>query len=195
MKYILSTVFGFVLLSSTNAQNNEFSVTVGGGTMQEVIREAVYRADIFSEQVLNTGLDYIGLGGDVPVQNFQSKGFVSLGYKRYLKGKSDIGVSLLYQPYENTTTYQGRPSHITRGRMGFLQFRWNITYVNRPYFQTYFGLSGGVGYETNSNNGKYIWPGFHIHALGLRIGKRVGVFGEVGLGTNGILNGGIFAKF
>jgi hypothetical protein len=79
-----------------------------------------------------------------------------------------------------------------------LDYRW----VMRPGFQLYSGAGFGVrfrhgtytqGEETDTLNKAL--PTFHINALGLRFGKNIAFFAEIGAGYKGVLNAGINAQF
>jgi hypothetical protein len=79
-----------------------------------------------------------------------------------------------------------------------LDYRW----VMKPGFQLYSGVGFGVrlrrgtytaGEETDTVNKAL--PTFHLNALGLRFGRAVGFFLELGGGYKGALNAGLSAQF
>jgi hypothetical protein len=79
-----------------------------------------------------------------------------------------------------------------------LDYRW----VMRPGFQLYSGAGFGVrlrrgtyteGEETDTLNKAL--PTFHVNALGLRFGRNIAFFAEIGAGYKGVLNAGINAQF
>ena len=72
----------------------------------------------------------------------------------------------------------------------------------RPGFQLYSGAGFGVrlrhgtyieGEETDTLNKAL--PTFHINALGLRFGRNIAFFVEIGAGYKGVLNAGLSAQF
>lgn len=79
-----------------------------------------------------------------------------------------------------------------------MDYRW----VYKPSFQLYSGLGAGlrfrkgeyhVGDELETTNNTL--GTIHVNALGLRFGKQVGLFFELGFGYKGVFNGGLSAQF
>ena len=78
-----------------------------------------------------------------------------------------------------------------------LDYRW----VMRPGLQIYSGVGFGLRYrhgtyqtEGSSEVNKFL-PTFHINALGVRFGRKVGFFFELGAGYKGVLSAGLNAQF
>lgn len=78
-----------------------------------------------------------------------------------------------------------------------LDYRW----IMREGFQLYSGAGFGVRYRhgayqtEESDTVNKVLPTFHINALGVRIGKKVGFFAELGAGYKGVLSAGINGQF
>ncbi len=78
-----------------------------------------------------------------------------------------------------------------------LDYRW----IMRPGFQLYSGAGFGVRYRhgaystEGSETLNKVLPTFHINAIGLRIGKQVGFFAELGAGYKGVLSFGLNGQF
>jgi len=78
-----------------------------------------------------------------------------------------------------------------------LDYHW----IMREGLQVYSGAGFGVRYrrgtyettETETHN--RVLPTFHLNAIGVRFGRKVGFFLELGAGYKGILSGGINAQF
>lgn len=79
-----------------------------------------------------------------------------------------------------------------------LDYHW----VMREGFQLYSGAGFGVMFrrgtyhdadETDSVS--KVLPAFHVNALGLRLGRKVGFFAELGAGYKAVLCAGINAQF
>jgi hypothetical protein len=79
-----------------------------------------------------------------------------------------------------------------------LDYRW----IMRPGFQVY----SGVGFGLRIRRGRYAdedetitrtmaLPSFHLNALGVRVGKKIGFFFEAGVGYKGMLSVGIDGQF
>jgi hypothetical protein len=78
-----------------------------------------------------------------------------------------------------------------------LDYHW----VMRPGFQLYSGAGFGLRYRhgtyetTESDTFNRILPTFHLNVLGVRFGRTVGFFAEIGAGYKGILSAGLNAQF
>jgi hypothetical protein len=79
-----------------------------------------------------------------------------------------------------------------------LDYHW----IMRPGFQLYSGAGFGVRIRrgTYTDTGETdtvtkVLPAFHLNALGMRVGRKVGFFAELGVGYKGFLAAGINAQF
>lgn len=79
-----------------------------------------------------------------------------------------------------------------------IDYRW----VLKKGFQLYSGAGFGVRIRKGTYNDldstdtvSKALPTFHVNLLGFRIGKKVGLFGELGAGYKGIFCGGLNAQF
>jgi len=79
-----------------------------------------------------------------------------------------------------------------------LDYHW----IMRPGLQVYSGAGFGVRIrrgtytdETSTDKVTKAVPTFHINALGVRFGQKVGFFAELGYGYKGVLAAGVNAQF
>ena len=78
-----------------------------------------------------------------------------------------------------------------------LDYHW----VMHEGFQLYSGAGFGIRYRrgtyetTETEVANKVMPTFHLNVLGLRVGKTVGFFAELGFGYKGTLLAGINAQF
>jgi len=78
-----------------------------------------------------------------------------------------------------------------------LDYHW----IMREGFQLYSGAGFGVRFRngtyetTESDTLNKVLPTFHLNAIGLRFGRRIGFFAELGAGYKGILSFGINGQF
>jgi len=79
-----------------------------------------------------------------------------------------------------------------------LDYHW----VMKPGFQLYSGAGFGVKVRhgsyadgTDSDTETRALPAFHLNAIGLRLGKKVGFFAELGIGYKAILAVGLNGQF
>ncbi len=75
-------------------------------------------------------------------------------------------------------------------------------YYSTGFVQVYSGLGAGVSFskssptkQTTGSESKSTDFAYQVNAIGARVGRTIGVFGELGFGYNGVLNLGISAKF
>jgi hypothetical protein len=79
-----------------------------------------------------------------------------------------------------------------------LDYHW----VMRPGLQIYSGAGFGVRFrkgrytdESATETFNRTLPTFHINAIGVRFGQKIGFFGELGFGYKGMLSVGVNAQF
>jgi len=78
-----------------------------------------------------------------------------------------------------------------------LDYHW----IMRQGFQMYSGAGFGVRFRhgtyaaTEADTVTKVLPAFHLNALGVRFGRKVGFFLEAGVGYKGLVSGGINAQF
>lgn len=131
-------------------------------------------------------------------------GSISLGYTYNIKKWLSIGGTFSYTGvYRNyldrvTTTKTGSENTYDFCLTPMLRF----TYFNRKYVRFYsqIGLGIAVGRTTMKlNGGKYSLSEFHVSGqasfLGISVGNRLFGFGEIGVGTQGVIVAGIGYRF
>ena len=79
-----------------------------------------------------------------------------------------------------------------------LDYRW----IMRPGLQVYSGAGFGIRIrrgrytdEDETTTKTFAIPSFHLNALGVRFGKKIGFFFEAGVGYKGMLSAGINGQF
>lgn len=79
-----------------------------------------------------------------------------------------------------------------------LDYHW----IMRDGFQLYSGAGFGVRYRRGTYSDadetdtvSKVLPTFHINALGVRVGRKVGFFAELGAGYKGMIAAGLNAQF
>lgn len=131
-------------------------------------------------------------------------GPVMIGYRHYVNKHISFGIMGSYTAYKTDYKYTLNDSVIGRTDDKFytVMARGDINYINDNYFQIYSGLSVGLtNFKTNyadstSSNGLSTnHLAYQINLVGVRVGKNIGAFIELGFGYNGIFNGGISYKF
>jgi hypothetical protein len=79
-----------------------------------------------------------------------------------------------------------------------LDYHW----LMKPGFQLYSGAGFGIRYRRGTYTAvddtetvSKVLPTFHVNVLGMRVGKKVGFFAELGAGYKGVLSAGLNAQF
>lgn len=79
-----------------------------------------------------------------------------------------------------------------------LDYHW----VMRKGFQLYSGAGFGVRYRRgtytdteSSDTVNKVLPTFHVNLIGIRVGGKVGFFGELGAGYKSVISAGVNAQF
>lgn len=187
-------VIAFVLLllichGSVNAQEqkNEFLVTAGAGSFQDVIQGIGEIAPI----IVTFGLIRDETEAVTPV--------IGVNYKRHVSDLLSVGGTFNYQQFENTYYVLNKKVGDTDVKYYTFMGRFDLTYLRTPIFQMYSGLSAGLSAATESGTGvesdSEYWFAFHANALGMRLGKQLAAVLEIGFGYNGIFAAGLSYGF
>lgn len=119
---------------------------------------------------------------------------VGLGFG-YQKMSGDIMYDYYDQNTGNYTQIQENASISIFSVMPEVRFNWVTAPDNS--FQLYSGLNFGLDFineehdvQTNLDR-TYRQPGFHINGIGIRFGKKVGGFMELGIGNRGFISAGM----
>ncbi|MEI7725148.1 MAG: hypothetical protein WCK09_08590 [Bacteroidota bacterium] len=129
-------------------------------------------------------------------------GTLSFGYQRTLGKVISLGVTASVNPILSNIVYK-KGTTGTSAEMAFtLMPKMEITYVQHGVFAAYSAIAVGVSYLTrkvNNANGTTetgtLWRvGYQISLVGVRVGKNVGGFLELGYGYQGLCRLGLSAK-
>ena len=156
------------------------------------------------------GLQEIGGGiGQFAVNQLQDSGlrlasptfFVT--YKAFISNGFSLGITAGIQSLQGSSIY----SNLNAQMMPFDYNQTNYTvaaegtfmYSSRGVFQAYgivgLGLLHWTERDIDQDNTRYIESGnkftYQLTPIGIRIGRTIGVFGELGYGYKGIFHGGI----
>ena len=196
-KFILLTLtiffFGATSLSAQGTQsavkkpkkdqaelNNDFYASYGTGTIYYFIENEGIKANYLSGTFL-------------------------VGFCRSLNPVIAVGFQMSYTNIGRSEGSYGYPgSYTTQMTDNLWQGLANIRfrYLNKPSFCMYSGIGMGVTmdyyqktYNSVTSKGQKLLPAGQLTLLGFRVGRALSFFGEFGIGTNSILNGGVSYKF
>lgn len=131
-------------------------------------------------------------------------GTLNFGYKRYIKNKFGILMNITYSQINGS--FQNKISDTlsfkTKDNIVAILPGFEYHYFNRKIVQLYSGIQLGV-YVKNKKlidnrqtiKQKNVGFAFQVDALGVRVGKKIGGFVEIGFGFNGIVKVGISGQF
>lgn len=125
---------------------------------------------------------------------------IVFNYGRFIKEDLRLGFTFGYQKFEVEHFVADYSSFTSEISYYNFMVRGDYTYFRREWVQLYSGAGLGLAVvmeedvDEKETETEY-WFAFHVNALGVRVGKRVAGFAELGFGFNGILAAGVTAVF
>ncbi|MFP4488176.1 MAG: hypothetical protein ACLFN1_02630 [Bacteroidales bacterium] len=193
MIILLFTVSNYKSHSQTIGHDHEFTVGVGFVTTDQVLGVFI---DIFRA---------LGTLGNVYSDNVNYTGALYLNYKYFFTPRFAAGLSVLTDKARGDLVNDDDQVLGSFNRRALtLAPEVSLSYVNRKSFRMYGMIGAGYtfGREKSTNDlgednytSSYNHINFQLSPLGLRLGKQIGAFAEIGFGYKGILNIGISGYF
>ncbi|RPI17984.1 MAG: hypothetical protein EHM58_07105 [Ignavibacteriae bacterium] len=197
-KTLLLLIILFIFTPDIQSQKlkNEMAFSYGFGSIQEIgtdlgIGLLIYAFDIFTDSS-----DISGASGPI-----------ILKYNKFVSSNISFGLTASYTGM-SITNYSSstEPRTETHYSVKFYTLMGNANFIYSPknIIQLYSGISLGMTFanakatstvtkEPYNNSGSTL--AVQVNALGIRVGNKIGGFLELGLGYNGIVNGGFSVKF
>lgn len=159
-------------------------------------------AGLYTSKDIYTNLEY-GTN-DVWGKNATATYFLSFSFFQHKK--LEVGLGLGYQRgrRENQVIFQNG-TYIDEERPVYFytfmpELRLNWIQSEDGLFELYSGASVGITFVDEQNpdpseNDFFPIPAFHINGLGMSFGKTFTGFMEIGMGSRGLLSGGIAYRF
>ncbi len=192
--YILLLNFFFCI--PLIARDGKSEITVGYGlfsTANAVIRSA----DIHSTG-LSTGMTSV---------NRRHSGAFHIDY-RYYDYKTHylpvaVGGTFLYEQAQSDAFAGNAETGRFDDRFYTLLGKMNLIYFDKGKLLLYGAMAAGVTYCTrrftandgNSDDAGVVHLNFQLTPIGIKYGDRIGIFAEAGLGSEGMICAGVFARF
>ncbi|MEO8532690.1 MAG: hypothetical protein ABI441_03020 [Flavobacterium sp.] len=190
----------FITTGTIKAQDfgkNEFHVAYSDGFTLGAV-------NTFSN-VLSTAIVDGFTGEKTKLTSESSFGMLEVGYKYQIGERFRLGLDIGYQKYNEKTVTEKTLKTVKR-EATFIVFmpNLNFSYIKTPLLDFYGSLGAGAVLTnekvTESNNKKaatenqmdFAWQ---VNPVGLRVGKSLGGFAELGFGTKGFVTAGINYKF
>jgi hypothetical protein len=134
-----------------------------------------------------------------------SSGTFSIGYNRKVSRVVMIGLVVSYTNCHSTGDYspvgshQKYKVHISDDIISEIEMI-TLNYVNKPVVRLYSAVGVGVTVAFSSVVGgkastRQMFPAGQVTFLGIRIGRSLGGFIEFGVGSTGMISGGMSYKF
>jgi hypothetical protein len=189
-KIFFQLLFAIILVYPLSSQTtlksgpkNEIYFSYGAASAQQI-------ATIFDGAII---LPFIAtdFSVDSPI------GPIIAGYRRNFSDQFSMGLMGSYTAFNQEYTVLGEQFRVQNTFITTM-LDGTILYNPKSTFQLYSGLSLGSSIytqkDTSQTASKTIFA-FHLNAIGLRVGKTIGAFVEIGYGFNGLVNGGFSVKF
>lgn len=188
-----------VLIGYSQDRNNEVYLNYGVGTMP-AFSEAF--GDFFEDLLIGAFT-----GATVQSTETNTFGVAGLGYKRNLSKRITLGLGFLYQSFDVTQTVKmpltGNLVDIKSQDIYYtFMARFDFSYVTTEWVNMYSGVGAGVSVnqyvfddDKQGKDDNNIYVAWQVNAFGIRVGKTLGGFAEVGFGYAGIVNAGLSLKF
>lgn len=177
-------------MNAQSFNHHDFSLSYGVVTPE---RFYTFKSSILDDQLPDNRYirDNYSSSGNL----FFTYRFVSLNEFLVWGGTVGYGISSM------EVYYMGQKQGVIDRQFITASFELQYRYVNNGFFQMYSGIGVGLiaGKErftseiegVNSDSRNMFLPGYQLNLAGVRFGKRLGVYLELGYGYKGIMNIGI----
>lgn len=197
-KYKLLPLFILILgYSIANAQEkgaSDLRIGYGIGTSNDMLN------------LLTDAITYPASLGTITYTNEVNSGAIFLEYNYAIKNKLTLGVDLVYEGFfKDVVSFD---TVIGKQRDNTLTFgvKCDYNYLSKPTVRLYSGIALAFSLMmqqftsndpattgvTNANNGAF---NFQVTGIGVRYGKQIAGFAELGFGYKGILSAGLSFQF
>ena len=126
------------------------------------------------------------------------KGSFFVTYKYHVTEKFALGAAAGYNAAADENKYTYFDRHKTRRTAFTIAFESTFYWVKKKNFQLYSLAGAGVFHKKIDKDGLVTTdagPSFQVTPAGIRFGREVGIFLEVGSGYKGAANGGVSLVF
>lgn len=189
MKAICTLLLGMLLASSAPAQpiepKHELFLSVGDAGLIFALEDIVVA---------------VGTLGNVTYGDQEGRFQVSGGYQRHFNRWTSAGVTGSWAGSRKTMYVRGARYDEVERRLLTLMAEGRLHWLRKPAVGLYSGLALGVFQMSDDlaslpKSDDLTGPGIHVILLGVRAGRDVGGFLELGAGFNGFLEAGISGRF
>ncbi len=186
--YLMTFIFAFPLLGIAQSNRNEIQASFGPMTREHVV------LDIFE----NTGRSIVR----EPLKKITFSKSYSVTYRYQTNNRLTIGFNTSIASGSSIKSYWFESRNAYTHKSFILSFEAKFKYLSRPNIELYyFGGAGGFVVREKKLNQlynsytTYAYPTLQVTPIGVRIGKTIGVFTEIGYGYKGVINLGLSGRF
>jgi hypothetical protein len=122
----------------------------------------------------------------------------TFGYERWLSRWASLGVSTAYASAHRMVYYNNIPDSEEHQNLFTMMIDTRAHWFRRTSFEMYSGLSFGMadwGSEYAGDHSSDLGMAIQVTPIGMRIGRDLAAYGELGIGHNSILRGGLSKRF
>ena len=137
----------------------------------------------------------------LPAKHIDFSNSYSVTYRYQPNRKVALGLTSVVATGRSYKNYLFESASHYKHTSVILAFETKFIYVDKPLLTLYslIGLGGLLLYEKNLDRPKtptniFNWPTCQLTPFGIRYGKKIGIFGELGYGYKGIINMGASLK-
>lgn len=186
---LLMLVFPVQTMVAQGNRNSEISASYGVISTDDI-------ANIFGEIITSIA--------GYKTKNPTYTGIINVGYRNLINKRWLIGLTVSYEKSKAEAYVLDSKIGTEKNTYYTLAAEANYQYICGSMFQMYSGF--GIGFtqasatllRTDNNpdtNDKNNHINFQFTLAGIRVGKTIGAFGELGFGYKGIVNGGVSFRF
>lgn len=196
-KMFFIAIICLLLGVNVSAQKRELKVSYGAFTSNEFLQ-------IFGDEIMTTALTM----GNYSSSNSKSIGAFSVDYTYALSKRLRIGGAFVFDANNKNVSYDKgvKAAGKTNNYYFTVMPQATFAYVTKPCFELYSGLALGASMRRETFNpaasttykkevNTVFLPAFQVNAIGVRVGKTLAGFAEVGFGAKGMVNAGVSYRF
>ncbi|ASZ12096.1 hypothetical protein KTO58_14265 [Chitinophaga pendula] len=148
-----------------------------------------------------TWLNFATVLGSFGGQSYSNIGVAHISYMQEINRTFDIGGTLAYSSGRINEISKGKEQKIASVNHFTALINGRICYLSKTALKLYSGI--GIGAQLTSEKSTIqnlrkqndVRVSFHITGIGVKFGKKIGGFTEVGFGDKGIISAGTYWRF
>lgn len=209
-KYFFGAIIGLLFLvpgaqtiySQNSFLKNEIYAGYGVASVPQIgISLSFAIGNLLGNTIANGIIEALGGTSVTYTEEITGTGAISLGYNGYLSPRFYLGGQTVYERVTDKLVFSNGNTGKYHIDVGTLMLRGGYNWVNQPGFKLYSSaaIGGSLWVFTDPqgyNDMEMDWDmAYQVTPLGLRFGKKWGLYIEGGFGWTGLIAAGISGKF